>query len=71
MADNNEFIIDYDNLIRKTAVFEDLAKEIDKLEKRLIELGKIQKAVIDNLNPSDVEGIKKSEKEIRILIVAF
>ncbi|NQX78799.1 hypothetical protein, partial [Gilvibacter sp.] len=48
-------VLSYDDLMRKTAAFDDAIKEIDKLEARLKEFMKTLRQ--QQINPNDLKGI--------------
>jgi len=63
-----DFFIDYNDLIRDDGTFQKLDKEIDKLEKRLKELAKVQKKAFEGVAPDDIAGIEKMEKAANELL---
>lgn len=65
-----ESIIKYSNIIGADDTFEVLDKELDKLEARLTKLTKQAQKRASILNPNDIEGIEKLEKEVGNLVKA-
>jgi len=61
----NDSIITYSDLIGDDGTFDDLIKDIKKLEKELLDLAKTSKKAFANLKPDDIQGMEKLEKTVK------